>query len=74
MSINYLGRNENITSIDYCITRLKMEIKDASLIDGTSFRKLSLSKTIEVGKYGVQVTFGIKAQFIVGDIKNLLKN
>lgn len=74
MAINYLGGNENINSIDYCITRLRVEVKDTSLVNEEGFKKLGSSGTIKVGKYGVQVIFGAKAQFIAGDIRNLLKN
>lgn len=70
--INYLGGKDNIVSVDYCITRLRVEVKDTSLVDEKSFSSLGASGVVKVGKYGIQVIFGAKAQFIAGDIKKIL--
>lgn len=72
LAINYLGGKDNIVSVDYCITRLRVEVKDASLVDEKAFSSLGSSGVVKVGKYGVQVIFGAKAQFIAGDIKKIL--
>lgn len=70
--INYLGGKDNIVSVDYCITRLRVEVKDTSLVDEKSFSSLGASGVVKVGKYGIQVIFGAKAQFIAGNIKKIL--
>lgn len=70
--INYLGGKDNIVSVDYCITRLRIEVKDTSLVDEKAFSSLGASGVVKVGKYGIQVIFGAKAQFIAGDIKKIL--
>lgn len=70
--INYLGGKENIVSVDYCITRLRLEVKDSSLVDEKSFTSLGASGVVKVGKHGIQVIFGAKAQFIAGDIRKIL--
>lgn len=70
--INNLGGKDNIVSVDYCITRLRVEVKDSSTIDEKAFKSLGASGVVKVGKNGVQVIFGAKAQFIAGDIKKIL--
>lgn len=70
--INYLGGKENIVSIDYCITRLRLEVKETSIIDETSFTELGASGVVKVGKCGIQIIFGAKAQFIAGDMRKIL--
>lgn len=70
--INYLGGKENIVSVDYCITRLRLEVKDTSLVDEKAFTSLGASGVVKVGKHGIQVIFGAKAQFIAGDIRKIL--
>lgn len=72
MCINFLGGKENIVSVDYCITRLRIEVKDSSLVDDKAFSDLGASGVVKVGQSGVQVIFGAKAQFIAGDIKNMI--
>lgn len=72
LTINYLGGKENIVSVDYCITRLRVEVKDASLVNDTAFKSIGSNGVIKVGKYGIQVIFGSKAQFIAGDVKKMI--
>lgn len=71
-AIEYLGGKDNIVSIDYCITRLRVEVKDSSLVKENEFKSLGASGVVKVGKYGIQVIFGAKAQFIAGDIKKII--
>ena len=71
-AIDYLGGKDNIVTVDYCITRLRVEVKDTSLVKEDNFKTLGASGVVKVGKYGIQVIFGAKAQFIAGDIKKIL--
>lgn len=70
--INYLGGKENIVSVDYCITRLRLEVKDTAVVDEKALSNLGASGIVKVGKYGIQVIFGAKAQFIAEDIRKIL--
>lgn len=72
LAIDYLGGKDNIVTVDYCITRLRVEVKDTSLVKEDNFKSLGASGVVKVGKYGIQVIFGAKAQFIAGDIKKIL--
>ncbi len=66
-----LGGKENLISIDACITRLRLEVKDTALVNDAELKKLGASGVLKVGKNGVQAIFGAKAQFIANDIKAL---
>lgn len=70
--ISYLGGKDNIISVDYCITRLRVEVKDTKLVDEKALSNLGANGVVKVGKYGIQVIFGAKAQFIANDIKKIL--
>lgn len=70
--INYLGGKENIVSVDYCITRLRLEVKDTGLVDEKAISNLGASGIVKVGKYGIQIIFGAKAQFIAEDMRKIL--
>ena len=69
--LNALGGKENLISVDACITRLRLEVKDASKVDEAELKKLGAAGVLKVGKNGVQAIFGSKAQFIANDIKEL---
>lgn len=71
--INALGGKENIVSTDACITRLRMEVKNTSLVDDKELKRLGANGVLKVGEHGVQAIFGAKAQFIANDIKNIVE-
>ncbi|MGL5722994.1 glucose PTS transporter subunit EIIB, partial [Cetobacterium sp.] len=66
-----LGGKENIISVDACITRLRLEVKDSSIVNDAELKRLGASGVLKVGQNGVQAIFGAKAQFIANDIKAL---
>ena len=67
-----IGGSENITSIDACITRLRLVVKDDKAVKDTELRKLGASGVIRLGKGAVQIVFGPKAESIKDDIKKLM--
>ena len=66
-----LGGKDNLVSIDACITRLRLEVKDSSIVNDAELKKLGAAGVLKVGEKGVQVIFGAKAQFIANDLKAL---
>lgn len=68
---NALGGKDNLISIDACITRLRLEVKDTALVNDEELKRLGAAGVLKVGKNGVQAIFGAKAQFIANDIKKL---
>lgn len=66
-----LGGKDNLVTIDACITRLRLEVKDVNLVDDKELKRLGASGVLKVGTNGVQVIFGAKAQFIAQDLKGM---
>lgn len=66
-----LGGEENLVSLDSCITRLRVEVADTSLVKDEELKKLGASGVLKVGAHGVQAIFGSKAQFICNDLKTM---
>ena len=66
-----LGGKENLISLDSCITRLRVEVKDTKVVNDDSLKKLGASGVLKVGAHGVQAIFGSKAQFICNDLKKM---
>ncbi|WP_300360686.1 glucose-specific PTS transporter subunit IIBC [Fusobacterium sp.] len=69
--LNALGGKDNLVSLDACITRLRVEVKDTGLVEDKELKKLGASGVLKVGKNGVQAIFGSKAQFICNDLKKM---
>ena len=59
-----VGGKENVTSIDNCITRLRLEIKDYTKVDEKKIKSAGVAGVIRPGKNSVQVIVGTKVQFV----------
>ena len=66
-----LGGKENVTSIDHCITRLRLELKDRLLVDEKKIKSSGASGVIRPGKTAVQVVIGPKVQFVYDEFKKI---
>lgn len=68
-----LGGASNIKSIDNCITRLRLEIKDEAKIDDTRIKSSGAAGVIHPGPGSVQVIIGPKVQFVADEMEKLCK-
>ena len=66
-----LGGKENIISIDNCVTRLRLEIKDQSKINEKLIKSSGASGIIRPGKKSIQIIIGTKVQFVCDELKIL---
>ncbi len=67
-----LGGKDNVTSLDNCITRLRMEIKDYTLVDEKKIKSAGVAGVMRPGKTSVQVIVGTKVQFVADEMKKML--
>ena len=68
-----VGGASNVTSIDNCITRLRLEVKDSSLVDEKKIKAAGAAGVIRPSKTAVQVIIGTKVQFVADEFKKLCK-
>ena len=68
-----VGGKENVASIDNCITRLRLEVKDNTLVNEKKIKSAGVSGVIRPGKTSVQVVVGTKVQFVADEFKKLCK-
>ncbi len=59
-----LGGPDNLLSIDNCITRLRLEVRNPALVDEKFLRTSGIPGVIKTGKHSVQVVIGMKVQFV----------
>ena len=67
--IEYLGGAENLVKIDNCITRLRLEIKDASVVNDKGLKELGAKGVVKLSKNSIQVIVGPNVQFVADGIK-----
>ena len=67
------GGKGNIKSIDNCITRLRLEVKDYTKVDEKAIKAAGVAGVVRPGKTSVQVIIGTKVQFVADEFKKLCK-
>src|SRR5207245_4929080 len=67
-----LGGRANVDSVEGCITRLRLFVKEADAIDDARLKGLGASGVIKRGKI-VQVVMGTQSDRIADRIKRLMK-
>ena len=64
------GGFENITSVDACITRLRISVRDKGRVDKAKLKSLGAAGVLEVGD-NMQAIFGTRAEILKGEILEL---
>jgi len=62
--IDALGGKGNITELENCATRLRMEIADVSQVDDVALKRAGAAGTMKTGGHSVQVIYGTNVQFV----------
>ncbi|MGL4678658.1 MAG: PTS transporter subunit EIIC [Plesiomonas shigelloides] len=65
--VEAFGGKENITSLDACITRLRVGVADVSKVDQAGLKKLGAAGVVVAGS-GVQAIFGTKSDNLKTDM------
>ncbi|MDE7006695.1 MAG: PTS transporter subunit EIIC [Lachnospiraceae bacterium] len=67
-----LGGKGNVASLDNCITRLRLEIKDYTKVDEKKIKSAGVAGVMRPSKCAVQVIVGTKVQFVADEMKKML--
>lgn len=66
-----LGGKENIESIEHCVTRLRVVVKDELLVNEKVIKNARVSGIVRPSQKNVQVIVGPQVQFVYDEIKRL---
>ena len=66
------GGGDNIASLDACITRLRVAVRDPALVDERALAALGASGVMRVGK-GVQAVFGTLSEHLKTNMEDYLR-
>lgn len=67
-----LGGKANITSLDNCVTRLRVEVKDYTAVSEKKIKEAGVAGVIRPSKTSVQVVIGTQVQFVADELKKML--
>ncbi len=68
-----LGGDENVTSVDNCVTRLRIEVKDMDAVDQNKIKSTGIPGINIVGPQSIQVIVGTQVQFVADEIAKIRK-
>jgi len=66
-----VGGSANLTGIDACITRLRLNVKDSSLVNESLAKRLGATGVIRLNKTSVQIIVGFVAEKIANAMKTV---
>ena len=68
-----VGGEDNVESVDNCITRLRLVIKDYTKVDEKKIKSAGVAGVVRPSQKDVQVIIGTKVQFVADEFKKLCK-
>ena len=68
-----LGGDENVTAVDNCTTRLRIQVKDMDKVDQKAIKATGVPGINVVGKNDIQVIVGTEVQFVADEINKIKK-
>lgn len=66
-----LGGANNITAIDNCTTRLRLQVKDTGAVDQAKIKATGVPGVKVIDKENIQVIVGTEVQFVADEMSNL---
>lgn len=70
--IGAVGGSDNLTGIDACITRLRLNVKDSASVNEAVVKRLGASGVIRLNKQSIQIIVGTRAETIASAMKTVL--
>ncbi|TQR29950.1 N-acetylglucosamine-specific PTS transporter subunit IIBC [Brevibacillus brevis] len=69
--LTHIGGKENIVSVDACITRLRLILKDDKKVNDKALKDLGAAGVMRLGQGSVQVVFGTHSELLKEEISKL---
>ena len=70
--VRALGGNRNLTLVDACTTRLRLEVVDDSLVNEAALRTLGARGIVRPSRNVLQVVIGPQAEIVAGEIREAM--
>jgi N-acetylglucosamine PTS system EIICBA or EIICB component len=67
--LSALGGKDNLYTIDNCVTRLRLKVKDMSKVDEAALKKTGAKGVIKLNQTDLQVVVGTNVEFVANAMK-----
>ena len=67
-----VGGKENVTGADFCATRLRLDVKDSTLVNEKAVKAAGAAGVIRPSKNACQVVIGTQVQFVYDELTKML--
>ena len=67
-----VGGKENVTGADFCATRLRLDVKDSTLVNEKAVKAAGAAGVIRPSKNACQVVIGTQVQFVYDELEKML--
>lgn len=71
--LSAIGGKDNVVEIDNCISRLRLILKDTSLIDETALKSTGSLGLIRINETACQIVYGTKVEKAAAELKRAVK-
>ncbi|GAA0595501.1 hypothetical protein GCM10009001_09520 [Virgibacillus siamensis] len=68
-----LGGDENVLTVDNCVSRLRLEVNDMDKVNEEKIKATGVPGVNVVGKHNIQVVVGTQVQFVADEIRKMRK-
>lgn len=66
-----VGGHDNLVSLDYCATRLRMELKDMGIVNERRIKEANVPGMRKTGSNNLQVVVGTEVEFVANEMEKL---
>lgn len=70
--LQYIGGKDNVEVAESCVTRLRLTLKDNSIIDEAKIKQTGAAGVIKIGDKDVQIVIGTKVTYVLKEFKKLI--
>ncbi len=67
-----LGGSANITSLDNCITRLRLTVEDISLVNEAKLKSYGALGVVKLDEHSLQVVIGTQVHIVKNEMQSLM--
>lgn len=71
--ISGAGGKENIASVEHCETRLKLQVKDRTIVDDDKLKSSGAAAVLHPGKTAAHIVLGPKTPLVYAEVTKLLQ-
>lgn len=69
-----IGGKDNVEEVENCVTRLRLELKDGSLVNEENIKKTGAKGVVRFGETSIQIIIGTEVNKVAREFKEMLEN